>query len=453
MSALEGKVQDKLNICDLVTKAGVVGAGGAGFPTHVKLSSKAEIVIANGAECEPLLESDRHLMLREPQKVIEGLKAAVESVEATKGVIAVKGKHWDIIDTLTPLVEKEKGLEIFLLENFYPAGDEHVLVNEVTGRVVPMGGIPLDTGVVVDNVYTLALVSEASEDKPFTHRYVTVTGEVQRPGVARLPIGMTIKEAIEKVGGGTTTPNYRVVIGGPMMGKIEDDLEKPVLKTTGGILVLPQDSKLTALKTSSLTLSIKRARSVCCQCNFCTQMCPRFLLGHRLKPHEIMRTIPLMDGNINAESIYSAALCSECGLCGYFSCIMGLSPNAVNGFLKGVLAKNKVKPDFKGMVPAGVDTLRQGRKVPANRLVRRLGLTKYDRHLPFIEKEFRASRLVIPLKQHIGAASLPVVKPGDIVKAGNLLARIPDKGLGANIHCPLDGVIKEVSENIVIDCY
>jgi len=446
------KPQVNIDIIDRIRDAGVVGAGGAGFPTHVKLSAKADVVIANGAECEPLLESDRHLMLREPQKVIEGLKLAVEACGAVKGILAVKEKHRDIVEVLTPFISKEANIEMFLLKNFYPAGDEHVLVYEVTGRVVPMGGIPLHAGVVVNNVYTLAMVYDAVHGDTFTHRYVTVTGAVRRPGVARLPVGMPIREAVEKVGGGVSTGNFKVIVGGPMMGKIEEDLEKPIIKTTSGILVLPGNSKLVSLKTSSMGVSIKRAKSACCQCRFCTDMCPRFLLGHKLQPHQVMRVLPASSGDMDIQNVYSSALCSECGLCGYFSCTMGLQPNMVNGMLKEVMGKTKVKPDFKGLEPYGINPFREDRKVPTNRLVGRLGLSGYDRHLPFRDGDFITDRLTIPLKQHTGAPSIPVVNKGDRVSEGDLLAKIPEGSLGANIHCPSDGVVIEVSESIIVYC-
>lgn len=451
---------ERKDIINMILDAGVVGAGGAGFPTHVKLSAKADVVIANGAECEPLLESDRHLMLREARKVIEGLKLAMEACGAEKGVVAIKKKHEDIVETLNPIVLRENKIELFLLDNFYPAGDEHVLVYEATGRVVPMAGIPIDVGVVVSNVYTLAMIYDAVNGKAFTHRYVTVAGAVKRPAVAKLPIGMPVGEAIEKVGCGPTVRNFKVIMGGPMMGKMEEDMEKPILKTTSGIIVLPEDSKLVAFKVSSIYGSMQRAKSVCCQCSFCTDMCPRHLLGHRLKPHQIMRSIPgfsagveTVTAGITPETVlYSSFLCSECSLCGYFACTMGLLPNKVNGYLKGVMAKNRIKPDFKKAEPYGVNPFREWRKVPTDRLVGRLGLSEYDLHLPFLEEELSCTRLRIPLKQHAGAPSVPVVKKGDMVKAGTLIAKIADNSLGANIHSPVDGVVGEVSEVIVLEC-
>lgn len=443
--------QLQLNICEQVMKAGIVGAGGAGFPTHIKLNTKADIVVVNGAECEPLLESDRHLMLREPQKVVEGLKAAMQAVGASKGILAVKGKHTDIIGTLEPLISNEENIEIYQLENFYPAGDEHVLVYEVTGRLVPMGGIPVHTGVVVSNVYTLAMISQALEGKSFTHRYVTVAGEVNRPCVARLPIGMPINEVIEKAGLGVKIQNFDVIIGGPMMGQIEDDLTKPVTKTTGGIIVIPSDSKLSALKRIGIPVATRRVKSVCCQCSFCTEMCPRFLLGHELKPHEIIRTLPSTNDSINLDSIYSTALCCECGLCGFYACTMGLAPNNLNTYMKGVMAKNSIKPDFKGLKASKPNPFRGDRKVPASRLIVRLGLEKYNVHLPFVEEKFDVKKLIIPLKQHIGVPSRPIVKTGDRVNAGCLLAVIPENSNGACLHSPVDGIIGEINDSVVVN--
>ncbi|MDO8686365.1 MAG: SLBB domain-containing protein [Clostridiales bacterium] len=432
-------------------KAGIVGAGGAGFPTHVKLNSQADIVIANGAECEPLLESDRHLMLREPQKVIDGLKSAVQAVGASKGILAVKAKHSDIIDLLKPLISREENIELFLLDDFYPAGDEHVLVYEATGRLVPMGGIPLHAGVVVNNVYTLSMISEALQGKSFTHRYITVTGEVSRPCVADLPVGMSISEAIEKVGLGTTVSSFDVIIGGPMMGKIEDNLSKPIAKTTSGIIVIPSGSKLSGFKRIGIPVATRRVKSVCCQCSFCTEMCPRFLLGHRLKPHEIIRTMPSTDISMNLESVYSSALCCECGLCGFYVCTMGLAPNDVNAFLKGVMSKNGVKPDFKGLKALGPNPFREDRKVPTSRLIVRLGLDKYNKHLPFIEGTFTSEKLTIPLKQHMGSPAVPVVKQGDRVESGGLFAVVPENSIGANVHSTVEGTISEANENIIVN--
>lgn len=451
MIDITDKTERKTVIVNLVKGAGIIGAGGAGFPTYVKLSASADIVIANGAECEPILETDRHLLLREANKVIGGLKLAMEAVSAGSGIIAIKRKHEDVIEIIKELVKNEEGIELFQLENFYPVGDEHVLVYEATRRVVPMGGIPLDVGVVVVNAFTLSQVSDAMSGGNFTHRYVTIAGEVRNPCVARLPLGMSIREAIEDIAGGTLISQYRVIIGGPMMGKLEDDLGKPIVKTTGGILVLPSNHKLVRDKSCSLSSEFKRAKSVCCQCNICTEMCPRYLLGHNLKPHMMMRSVSRISENIDISQIQNAALCCECGLCSTMACTMGLSPNLVNSYLKTVIARSGERPNFKNAQMNEVTPYRQLRKVPTHRLVERLGLTKYDRHLPFVDSIYSPKRVVLPLEQHIGAESIPTVSVGDRVISGKLIAGIPKGKLGANLHSSIDGIVIEINQNIVIE--
>ncbi|MGI6113165.1 MAG: 4Fe-4S dicluster domain-containing protein [Mahellales bacterium] len=451
MTSTNNRSMEKENIRDLVREAGVVGAGGAGFPTHVKLSCKAHVVIANGAECEPLLETDRHLMLREGQKIVEGLKLALKAVGAKEGIIAVKAKHGDIIGIFDSLLKYQRNIRLHLLDNFYPAGDEHVLVYETTKGLVPMGGIPIDAGAVVLNVYTLSLIADAYEGKPFTYRYVTVTGEVKRPAVARLAIGMTIREAIDKIGYGPRIDDYAVIVGGPMMGKLEENLDTPIQKTTGGIIVLPKDHTLVLQKDMPLRIAAKRAKSVCCQCNFCTQLCPRYLLGHPLKPHDMMRSLSWDMDSIDIGSIYSSSLCSECGLCGYFACTMGLQPHKVNSFYKGILARNKTSHVSWSGKDQQINEFREWRKVPTNRLIGRLGLDGYNDHLPFIDEQFRPKRLILPLKQHAGQQSKPVVRVGDRVVMGDILATVPDGSLGANLHSPMDGTVIRIDQNIVID--
>lgn len=450
---LRGKVLDKSTpeqIIENIKACGVVGAGGAGFPTHIKLSAKAEVVIANGSECEPLIQSDRQLMLREAEKVIKGLHYAMSATGAKRGVLAIKKKHKDIAQKMEAAISGFTGIELLLLDDFYPAGDEHVLVYEITKRTVPMGGLPVNVGVIVDNVFTLAAVFDAQNNKSFTHRYVTVTGEVKTPAVSYLPIGTKIRDAIKAVGGDITCDEYCVITGGPMMGKIEEDLDRPVTKTTNAILVLPKDAQTAELKMTSLKNAVRRSRSVCCQCNFCTEMCPRFLLGHDLTPHKTMRVFPYAQDEVNENYIYSAALCSECGLCGYYACTMGLQPNMVNGIFKNMLTENKIKPEYAKLKTDGVNMFRDERKVPVKRLIGRMGLTKYDNMLPFREVDIEPDILIIPLLQHIGNKSFPVVCKNDTVRAGQLLGAIPKEGIGANIHSPVDAKIIDISDDIII---
>ena len=163
------------DIVEKVKAAGVVGAGGAGFPTHVKLSATVDTVIANGAECEPLLHADQHLMARYPEVIVRGLRLAMQATGAERGIVALKAEYEEATAALQRALDGNDKVSLHLLGNFYPSGDEFVLVYDVLARVVPEGGIPLEVGVVVNNVGTLFNVARAAEDISVTHRYLTVT--------------------------------------------------------------------------------------------------------------------------------------------------------------------------------------------------------------------------------------------------------------------------------------
>ena len=232
------------NLIDIIAQSGIVGAGGAGFPTHVKVNAKAEYVILNGAECEPLLRVDQQLMAVETKKILEGLKLIKETVGADKVVIALKDHYTAAINSFNGLIGEYEGFSLHLLENFYPAGDEQVTVYEVTGRIVPEGGIPLNVGVIVSNVETVLNIYNAYyEDQPVTDSYVTFAGEVKNHVTMKLPLGMTVGEALELAGGVTVDGPYVVINGGPMMGK-HVPLDSKITKTTKGLIVLPESHPL-----------------------------------------------------------------------------------------------------------------------------------------------------------------------------------------------------------------
>ncbi|HOX24073.1 MAG TPA: SLBB domain-containing protein, partial [Elusimicrobiales bacterium] len=179
--------------------AGVVGAGGAGFPTYVKASSNAETAIVNAAECEPLLHKDLELLYRHTDKMLDGLELLMSSVGAAKGIIGIKRKHGAALKTVEAAAAKRRGVSVCPLDDFYPAGDEYCLVYETTRRVIPPGGLPLDAGAVVCNVETLFNAAQA-EQKPVTEKYLTVTGEVNTPVTLKLPVGTLFSEAIRLAG-------------------------------------------------------------------------------------------------------------------------------------------------------------------------------------------------------------------------------------------------------------
>ncbi len=439
------------NIPALALNAGLVGTGGAGLPTHVKISAKAEFVVANGAECEPILETDRHLMLNHPEKVIEGMRLAMEATGAPVGIIGIKAKHQDIIAKFEELLKGQSAIRVHQLQNFYPAGDEQVLVYETTGRVVPQQGIPIDVKVVVNNVFTLSLLADANENKPYTRKYITVTGEVNTPCVGEVPLGISIREVIDKLGHGAKISDFAVISGGPMMGKVVKDLDAPVTKTTGGLIVLPKNHKVIVMKSTDIKADFSKAKSVCCQCHLCTDMCPRHLLGHHLAPSNSMRVLPYIQGNFTMESIQQAALCSDCGLCQAFACNMNLSPNRVNTYYKSIMAQNGFRANLKGEALDPVGEFRSIRKAPTSRLIERLGIGQYNKHLPFVPGLVETSKLTLPLKMHIGVPCEPVVSEGDEVSEGQLIAKVPDGKMGTNLHAPLNGKVVAINDSIVIE--
>ncbi len=429
-----------------IKNAGVVGAGGAGLPTHIKANATVDTVLVNGASCEPLLMSDPYLMEAEIALMVRGLEAIVDCTGATKGIICLKGKHEKAIAASRAAVAKDpKGrLEVFILKDFYPAGDEHVLVNEVLGRTVPEGGIPLQVGAVVSNTETLVNVALAMDGKAITDRYLTVTGEVKKHMVLRVPIGTLVSDVIA-FAGGTTIADYKVVDGGPMMGRVLPDINRSVTKTTSGLIVLPPDHTVVARKIMDPARVRKITNSICCQCSFCTDLCPRNLLGHSLHPHKLMR---VLEGQVTTSEVAKEALlCSECGICEKFACPMMVSPREVNAQIKKVLRAEGVRWEASKDAPVN-HAFRQSRYVPTKRLMQRLNITQYDTHPDFVG-DFVPAMVQIPLAQHIGAPALCVVSVGDKVKKGDLIGEIPEQAMGARVHASIDGVVAAIADGVV----
>ncbi len=431
-----------------IAAAGVVGAGGAGFPTHVKLSGQADTVVVNAAECEPLLHKDKELILHRTEELVEGLARAMELAGARRGVIGVKEKYGNVIDRLQPALSQ--GMEIVKLDDAYPSGDEFVLVYETLGRVIPPGGIPLAVGAVVMNVETVCNVAMADQ-RPVTEKFISVAGAVANPCTLRVPVGISLLACIALAGGPIITdPAY--VIGGAMMGTVETDLSKPVTKTTGGIIILPKDHFVVLRKLWNWKKTATIGRAACDQCSFCTELCPRNLLGHPIEPHRAMRSLGF---NLSARSdVPGTAFCCECNLCSYYSCPEGLDP-------KGVCAENKRRilaakerwenPTFR---PERPGQHMGNRKTPTSSLIRRIGLAHYPNHAPLHDLLPRVDEVEIPLRQHIGAVCIPMVRTGERVSRGQTVGRRPVKdgrpALGADVHASIDGVVTEVGDSIRI---
>jgi len=441
----------RADIVDKVRSAGVVGAGGAGFPTHVKLQFDVKRVLANGASCEPLLSSDPYLMEHHADQVLDGLLAVMDCTSSEKGTICLKSKHEKALAVLRDKTSTNGyggRIDVFELEDFYPAGDEFILVNEVLGKIVPEGGIPLNVLAVVSNVESLLNVSRAMSGTPVTDRFLTVCGEVNEPVICKIPIGTPTSAAIE-LAGGSKISDYGIVMGGPMMGKVLTDGSEPITKTTSGIIVLPPHHNVIRDKRRSLVQMRFIAKSACTQCSRCTDLCPRYLIGHALEPHRIMRHLaysPGMEGDV----LEDALICSECGVCEKFACPMMLSPREINAAIKQKLLKDGIKREPKRDTYQ-VSIFNDTRKIPLTRLLERLEVGKYDTHPPFYDNDIQVAKVFIPLQQHLGQPALPVVQAGDRVKKGDLIGEIPEGALGARIHASIDGVVESVGENIIIN--
>lgn len=427
---------------DAVQAAGIVGCGGAGFPTHVKIDTAAEVVIANGAECEPLLRVDRQLMQQYAADIVRGMQLVIAETGAKEGVIALKGYYEDAIAALTPHL---LGTSIRLLEldNYYPSGDEQQIVYTATGRIVPLGGLPGDVGTVVCNVGTLRQVAQAVDDgRPVTEKHVTVGGAVNKPKTLLAPIGTPLGLLLEAAGGCTDECHY--IIGGPCMGQVTESLDGQVVtKTTGGVLAFPINHPIWTKRQALDEVAYAKMRSICSQCNQCTLLCPRAGLGLGVAPHKAMRAVcwskPELLGD--ADTLFG---CCECGLCTTFACNFGLDPAGVMKLLRAQMAAAGQKPakrESTGPVGWG-----PGKQVPAKRLIARLGIADYDRPAP-MEGSVTPDIVCIPTKMHIGAPCKPIVREGEAVAQYQLIA-VP-QGLGANIHASIPGTVARVTPDAI----
>jgi Na+-translocating ferredoxin:NAD+ oxidoreductase RnfC subunit len=435
----------KSAIVEKVREAGVVGAGGAGFPTHVKAEAAAEIVIANGCECEPLVKSDHYALAERGDEVLRGLTLMMLATGAAKGYLAVRDQYKSLLE---PLKQKARGagIEFITVPDKYPAGDEHILVYEATGRVIPQGGIPLAVGVVVSNVNTLYYVARAMDGVPVTARTVTVCGDVRNTVVCDVPIGTAVGDVLNLTGNDALLDGRRILLSGIMMGEVCDDISRPIDKKTGSVIVLPESNEVIVRKTLPVDAMLKRAASVCCQCTFCTELCPRHMLGHDIEPHKIMRTIVLPGSNI--EDIAGAMYCCECGLCGVYVCPMRLSPDRISAMVKRELMARGTTVEGAG--EARVNPNREYRRVPHERIVVRTQLASYEHEAKKVDA-LSPARVSIPLKQHVGAPARPVVAAGDRVSEGDLVGEPPSGELGARVHASIDGVVVEVGDSVIIE--
>ncbi|MBD3305781.1 electron transport complex subunit RsxC [candidate division KSB3 bacterium] len=286
-----------------VRASGLVGLGGAGFPTHVKLTppkdKPIDTVIINGAECEPYLTSDHRMMLEQPEDVIYGAILIMRAVGAQRGYIGIEANKPEAIERFRKLLSADKALEVIPFEVKYPQGAEKMLIKAAVNREVPPGGLPMDVGVNVNNVSGSVAVARAVRDGvPVLERIVTVTGNgIREPKNVRVRVGTPIKDVIAFCGGLTADAN-KILIGGPMMGIAQSTLDVPVVKSTGGLLIMTRD-EISDLKPHA-----------CIRCGKCVDACPMGLVPSKLGAFVEWE---LYD-NLEA---YNVNDCMECGCCVY----------------------------------------------------------------------------------------------------------------------------------------
>lgn len=430
---------------------GIVGAGGAGFPTYAKLDERAEVILMNCAECEPLLKLHRQLLEQRAEEILRTFDGIARTVGAKEAVIGIKREYKAAVKAIETYIDAYPNMRIQLLDSVYPMGDEVVLIYEATGRVIRPGGLPIEEGVAVFNVETVYNAYRALERQTSViDKLVSVVGEVERPITLRVPIGASIGDTVAYAEGITAKePAY--LVGGPMMGNLATDSDV-VTKTTNAIIVLDKSHTLIQRKNRNAAIDLKRAASSCCQCETCTSLCPRHALGHPIEPHKFMRSAAnkdFQDTNVFLNTFF----CSSCGLCENFSCPQGLSPRSLIADYKLGLRKAGVKPpaDVK---PAPVKKSREYRKAPEERLEARLGLSKYNVDAPlqpddFWKGEQHIHKVKVLLSQHIGAPAVPVVEKGDQVSCGQYIAK-PAQGLSVGIHASVDGRVQEVTDKYIV---
>lgn len=436
-----------MNLADKVRLAGVVGAGGGGFPTHVKLGAKAEVVIANGAECEPLLHKDAVIMEESASELVRGMQLAIEAVGAREGVIGIKAKKKHAVEAVTA-ASRGTNVRVQLLGDYYPAGDEYDLVFNVTGKLIPPGGIPINVGVVVNNVETFVNIAAAHDGQPLTHKTLTIAGAVKNPSTVRVPIGVTMREVFDFIGG-LDTHDPVLMLGGLMMGSATDDLDTPVTKTSTGVVVLPRTHHYIERKLRPNTAQAKIGKSACDQCRYCTEYCPRFLLGYAVEPHQVMRTLAFTGTGADYFNQW-AAMCCSCGLCTLYACPEELYPKEACDDAKAVMRAKQMK--WTGPMDPKPHAMHDGRRVPIKTLAKKLNVLDYDLPAPYVRQEIPVNRLVLPLKQSAGTPVVPTVQVGDRVNAGQVLGEPAPKALGAILHAPVAGVVRSVdAKNIVLE--
>ncbi|MDD6484575.1 MAG: SLBB domain-containing protein [Clostridiales bacterium] len=432
----------------IVYDAGIVGAGGAGFPTHRKFSDKVTQIVVNAAECEPLMMVDHHILEHHLQALVDTLNILIDTMGADEAIIGIKGKNMHLLDAKILASIEGTRVKVKEIPDIYPAGDEVVLTYETTGKIIPEGSIPIMVGVMVINVETVYNIHKALAGAPVTEKYITIGGDVKRDITVKAPVGIKIKELLE-VCGVTDFAGKAVINGGPMMGKLVDLENDVVTKTTKGLLIFPETHTIVQNKRRPMSMTLKRASAACCNCTMCSDMCPRNLLGYDLHVHKTIRAASHSEV-CNTEAFLQSALCCGCGICTTIACQQGLDPQKISMEIKGSLGKHGLRRQ-NNKAPEKVRDERASRLVSSAVLIDRLGIRKYVK--PSVKREyiaFEPKEVYIQLSQHVGKPASPTVKAGDKVSAGQIVAQTAYEDLGTTMHSSIDGTVKAVTDRFVI---
>jgi len=431
-------------LSEKLRECGVVGAGGAGFPTYVKAQSQVEYMIANGAECEPLIHKDAEIMKHYAAPILDGMTSMMKATGAAKGKFGVKTKNAESIEALKHNL-KNPQIDFVLLGDFYPSGDEYELVYTATGRLIPPAGIPLQVGCVVNNVETLYNVHLAENGTPVTEKFLSVCGAVRQPKSFWAPIGMSFRELIAHAGGATVA-DYGIFISGLMMGTLTFDPDDVVTKTTGGLIILPRDHYLLTRKTRSIQEMHHIGKSACDQCSYCTEFCPRYLLGYEVMPHKVMRSLGFTTTGSDIWNQW-AELCCACGICTLYACPEDLYPKEACD--QGKQDRRAAGLKFVQKAPVEVHPMKEYRRIPLAQLRKRLQVEEYEGETPYESGIPQTSTVRIKLKQHAGQAAVAAVQEGKKVKKGQVVGRVEEGKLGVNVHASIDGKVRAVTPDYV----
>ena len=437
-----------VDLKQLLKDNGVVGAGGAGFPSYCKLAEGADTLLINAVECEPLLYTSYTLLQERIRDIVVGMRAVMEYAHIPRGLIAVKDYRAAKLG-YSDGQELAPGVFIKYIPNVYPMGDEINLIYTATGRVVPPGQLPITRGVIVYNtetIYNIGLVVQFGQ--PVTKTYLTISGDIPKAYCVKVPVGMKIAEVLKIMD--VQVPDTHVVIdGGPSMGTIVNLSTDVVKKPCSGLLILPKTIPAVRNKLRTVEENFRRAASVCCQCSRCTDLCPRHLLGYPLEPHKMVRST-LSAAQADPELIKSATMCCGCDICSTLACCQEISPMQIIKEYKNILAKNRVKYVANPNEQFTASPDREARMVSAGKWKEMLGVAKYDKFPPiYVEEKLKATEVQVPMSQHIGAPTIPIVQVGDEVIENQMIAKAAE-GLSVPHYAPITGKIIYVDGKTIV---